>query len=60
MKNLPGFTYIEMIIYLGIVTLMMTALIPFAWNAIEGGAKSATQREVYSQGNYISEQAGNK
>lgn len=55
MKHLPGFTYIEMILYLGIVTLMMTALIPFAWNAIEGGAKSATQQEVYSQASYISE-----
>ena len=52
---LAGFTYLELIIYMSIVTIMMTALIPFAWNAIEGGVKSATQREVFSQAQYVSE-----
>lgn len=50
-----GFTYIELLIYMSIVTLMMTTLIPFAWNIIEGGAKSATQQEVISNARYISE-----
>lgn len=35
---------------------MMTALIPFAWNAIETGVKSATEQEVFSNARYISEQ----
>lgn len=50
-----GFTYIELILYIAIITIMMTTLIPFAWNVIEGGAKSATEREVFSQGRYVSE-----
>lgn len=50
-----GFTFIELILYLAIVSIMMTALIPFAWNVIGGGVKSATEQEVFSQARYISE-----
>lgn len=50
-----GFTFIELILYISIVTMMMTTLIPFAWNVIQGGAKSATQQEVFSNARYISE-----
>lgn len=50
-----GFTYIELIIYMSIVVMMMATLIPFAWNIIEGGAKSATQQEVTTNARYISE-----
>lgn len=63
MKNLQkkiekydaGFTFIELILYISIVTMMMMTLIPFAWNVIQGGAKSATQQEVFSNARYISE-----
>lgn len=50
-----GFTLLELILYIATLVIMMSALIPFAWNVIEGGAKSATEREVYSQGRYVSE-----
>ncbi len=50
-----GFTFIELIIYISIVTMMMTTIIPFAWNIIEGGAKSSTEQEVFSNARYISE-----
>ena len=51
-----GFTFIELLLYLAIVTIMMTALIPFAWNTIEAGVKNSTEQEVFSNARYISEQ----
>jgi type II secretory pathway pseudopilin PulG len=51
-----GFTFIELLLYLAIVTIMMTALIPFAWNIIEAGVKNSTEQEVFSNARYISEQ----
>lgn len=50
-----GFTLIELILYVALVTLMLSTLIPFAWNVIEGGVKVNTEQEVYSQARYISE-----
>lgn len=50
-----GFTFIELILYIAIVSGLLTTLIPFAWSVIEGGAKSATQQEVYTQARYMSE-----
>lgn len=55
MKLERGFTFIELILYVGILTTMLVALIPFAWNIIGGGVKSATQQEVFSNARYISE-----
>lgn len=50
-----GFTLLELILYMGIVTIILSAIIPFAWNVIESGAKSGVQEEVYDQGRFISE-----
>jgi type II secretory pathway pseudopilin PulG len=50
-----GFTYIELLIYISIVTMMMVTLVPFAWNIIGSGAKSATQQEVVANARYMSE-----
>jgi type II secretory pathway pseudopilin PulG len=50
-----GFTLVELILYVAIFTLMMTSLIPFAWNIIGGGAKSTTQQEISSNARYVSE-----
>src|SRR5947199_3957776 len=50
-----GFTYLELVVYMALVAMMMTTLISFAWNVIEGGAKSATEQEVFSQGRSVSE-----
>jgi hypothetical protein len=48
-----GFTLIELILYIAIVTMMMGTLIPFSWNIIEGGVKSNTNREIFTQGQYV-------
>jgi len=59
MKNqillLKGFTYIEAILYIAIVSIMLTTLIPFLWNIVEGGSQSSVQQEVSANTRYISE-----
>jgi type II secretory pathway pseudopilin PulG len=54
-KMRKGFTYIELILYVAIVIIVLAALVPFAWNVIEGGVKSTTEQEVFSNAQYISE-----
>lgn len=57
MRNITnrGFTYIEAILYIAIISLMLTALIPFTWNIVESGSKSSMQQEVGGNARYISE-----
>jgi type II secretory pathway pseudopilin PulG len=50
-----GFTFVELILYLAIVSIVIGAIVPFAFNIIGGGVKSSTQQEVFSSGRYISE-----
>lgn len=50
-----GFTFIELILYVAIVTIVLSALVPFAWSAVETGVKSAVQQEVNANARYISE-----
>src|SRR5476651_1037842 len=50
-----GFTFIELLLYIGIVTIMLTSLIPFAWSVIEIGSASSTEQEISSNARYISE-----
>lgn len=50
-----GFTLIELILYVVLVTMMLGTLIPFAWNVIEGSVKVSVEQEVYSQARYLSE-----
>lgn len=54
-SSTAGFTYVELILYTAIVSLVMVSLILFAWNVIGGGVKSSTEEEVYSQARYLSE-----
>lgn len=54
-KTEQGFTFIELILYMAIISIVMSALIPFAWNVIEGGVKSSSQQEVFSQARFVSE-----
>lgn len=54
-KNNRGFTFIELILYISIVTIMLSAIIPFAWNIIGTRSKSSTEQEVFSQARYVSE-----
>lgn len=55
MRNEHGFTFIELILYISIVTVMLTAIVPFGWSTVVNGVKSSTQQEVYSQARYVSE-----
>lgn len=50
-----GFTFIELILYVAIVSVILTALIPFVWNIVEGGSKSSVQQEVSGNARYIGE-----
>lgn len=55
LKSGAGFTFIELILYISIVTIMLTAIIPFAWNIIGSSKKSSTEQEVNSAARYVSE-----
>lgn len=55
-KLSQGFTLIEIILYIAIVSIVVTSLVPFAWNVIGGGIKATTEREIYDNARYISEQ----
>ena len=50
-----GFTLIELILYVALVTMLLLTVVPFAWNVIEGGVKLGVEQEVYSQARYVSE-----
>ncbi len=55
-KNIiSGFTLIEIILYVGIITIVFGSIVPFAWNVIRGGVKSATQQNVDANSGFISE-----
>lgn len=54
-NNNRGFTFIELILYVSILTIMLSAIIPFAWDVIGSSVKSATQQEVNTQARYVSE-----
>lgn len=54
-KYQNGFTFIELIIYISIVTIMLTAIVPFGWSTINSRVKSSTQQEVYTQARSVSE-----
>lgn len=55
LKKKTGFTFIELILYISIVTIMLSAMVPFAWNVIGAAAKSNTEQEVFSQARFVSE-----
>lgn len=54
-QNQTGFTFIELILYISILTIILGALMSFALNLVGNGQKSATQQEVYSNARFISE-----
>jgi type II secretory pathway pseudopilin PulG len=43
-----AFTLIELLLYITIVGIILTSLVPVAWNVIEGEAKNTYQEEVVS------------
>lgn len=50
-----GFTFLELIIYIAIVTVVLSSLVKFAWNIVGNSVKSNTEQEVYAAARYISE-----
>lgn len=54
-KTTKGFTLIELIIYLAIVSVIVNTLVLFAWNVIGQGSKGNRQQEVYSAAMFLSE-----
>lgn len=50
-----GFTLIEIILYVGIIAIIFGAIVPFAWNVIGSGAKSAVQQDVNDNARFVSE-----
>lgn len=55
MQTKNGFTFIELILYIAVISIILTALVPFAWNTIETSIKSSVQQEVTANARYISE-----
>lgn len=54
-RSNQGFTLIELILYIGIVSIVLASLVPFAWNMVQGSVKSSNQQELSSQARFISE-----
>jgi len=54
-KTKIGFTFVELLLYISVVSIMISSLVLFALTIINNGAKSSTHQEVFSQARYISE-----
>ncbi len=54
-KSEKGFTFIELILYMAIVTIVISSLVPFAIGIIQLGAKSSFQQEVTGSARFVSE-----
>lgn len=50
-----GFTFIELLLYIAILSIILTSLVTFAWNAIDNSGKSTTQQEIASNARFVSE-----
>ena len=53
-KLKSGFTLIELILYIALISIFITGAILFAWDIIYGGAKSEVQRDVNQNSRLIS------
>lgn len=53
--NNKGFTLLELVLYIAMVSIVLSAVIPYAWNVVYGGVKSSSQQEVVSNARFISE-----
>ena len=54
MKN-SGFTLIELIIYVAIISVVLFLMTGFLWNMVYGGAKATTQREIQQNARFAME-----
>lgn len=51
----PGFTLIEFLIYIGITSIIVTAMVVFMWNVINLTAKVSVNGELASEERYLDE-----
>lgn len=57
-KKQYGFTFVELILYMGLVSIFVTAAVIFGWNVILSGAKSNAQQELSQAMRFASERIG--
>lgn len=50
-----GFSFIELILYVAIVSIVLLAVVPFTWNSIQSGVKSMVQQEVNGNARFVLE-----
>ena len=49
-KTLRGFTFIEVLLYIGLFSLLGTAMLTFAWDIIELSERGKTERLITEEG----------
>lgn len=54
-KTLRGFSFFEVILYVGLFALMATALFQFSWNVFDIGTKERTGRRLFSDARFVTE-----
>jgi type II secretory pathway pseudopilin PulG len=59
-QNIKGFTLIELIIYISLVSMVMVGIITFSLNVIYSGDKSNIRREVQQNGLFAMERVINE
>ncbi len=55
MRKARGFTFVEVILYLGLFSLLGMALFTFAWDSLELARKSHTERAVAAEARFVVE-----
>lgn len=50
-----GFSLIEIVLYIALLAIMMSAILPVALQIINSGTKSGVTQEVYQSARYVSE-----
>ncbi len=54
-KNKFGFTLVEIILYIGIVSMILVSVSSLGWIVVSSGAKSRVQEEVSGTARYVAE-----
>lgn len=54
-RTLRGFTFIEVLLYIGILSILGTALFTFAWDTLELSQKSRSDEKVLEESQFILE-----
>lgn len=54
-RTLRGFSYFEVILYLGLFSMLATALFQYSWDAIDLSIKNRTERRILSDARILSE-----